>query len=170
MAQLLNGADAPTRVTPPQGRRYADANGREETPRDATPAGYGEGSRTNKNLQALLAAIDNVEIRDQHDLNEFLEGLRKLLHYVAVQGQLAAGEIEAGAKEQAKTQATLGIVGFDIRRRIRRVTKLIESSANHCAQGAADAVKAWHAMERLLDELQPDTKAVRPRGFAINLD
>lgn len=146
-------------------RRFPSSGPRE----DARPAPGGNG-RGNQTLRALVDAIDNVELKDQHDFHEFAEAIRKLGHYVATQVHLGAGELEAGAKEMARSEATLGIVGFGIRSRIKRVIKPLESAAAHFAQGASDAVKSWHAMESMLDEIHTASKVTKPRGFSLDLN
>lgn len=163
MGNLMDG-EGFVKVTPPRGRTSGT--------RDFDPEQSGAdraAARGNQKLSALLNAIDSVELHDQHDVHDFLEGLRRLGHYVSVQAHLGGAELEAGAKQQAKDEATLGIVGFNMRSRIRSVTKPIDSCANHFAAGAADAVKAWHAMEKLLDELHPKSQVKKPRGFAFDL-
>lgn len=162
MAQLLDG-DYATHIGPPQARASA--------PRDAAPepGAGGSAGRGNQTLQALVKAIDNVELKDQHDFQEFAEAIRRLGHYVSVQVHLGAGELEAGAKQMARGEATLGVPGFSIRARIRSVIKPLNSAANHFAQGAADAVKSWHAMESMLDEIATAAKPAKPRGFSIDM-
>jgi hypothetical protein len=137
-------------------------------PTDKTAASTG--SRSGGMLTRLTAALEQVEIHDQHDLHEFLEALRMLCHYLAVQVALASGEINAGAREMAKQQATMGMVGMGMRSRIRSVTKKIDAAADHLGDAAADAVGAWRAMEALLAELEPKTKVKRPKGFSINMN
>lgn len=160
MAQLLDGEHS-TRIAPPR-----------QMPQDARPGQGpapegGSGAPANQTLSTLLKAIDSVQIHNQHDLHEVLEALRKLSNYVAVQAMCAAHEVEAGAKEMARAEATLGIVGLGVRAEMRRVTRAMEGGANHFMAASADFVKAWHAMEKFLDDINGAQKPQKARSFTI---
>lgn len=164
MGQLLNGpGQAPTHVAPAAGRVHVD---------DPHAAHNGGGGGGGSAIARALRTLEDVEIHDQHSLKEFCDAVREVNHRVAYQVHLAALQVDAGARAMARDQATLNIVGPGIRSRIKAVTRALEGSSGHSAQGAADAVRATVAMERLLDELhnKPKTAVRKPRGFTISMD
>lgn len=164
MATLLNG-DHSTRIAPPRGGSMA----LEDAPRPGQGPAPEGGSATpaNQTLAGMMKSLDSIAIHNQHDLHQVLEALRKVVNYLSVQALCAANEVEAGAKEMAKAEATLGIVGLGVRVEMRRVTKAMEGGANHLMQASTDFVKAWHAMERFLDDINGAQKPAKPKSFTI---
>lgn len=137
---------------------------------DQGGGGGGGNGRANKSLSALMKAVDSIKVEDQHDLYEVLEAIRQLGTYAAVQAGCLAHEVDAGARAMAKAESTLGIVGLNIRVRIRSVTKDIEGCANGFMQASAGAVKARHKMEALLDEIEGSQKPKQTGGFTIKVN
>lgn len=124
------------------------------------------GSSGGSKLDALIKAIDDIEIADQHDLNAFCEAGRKLAHYLAVQTALAGGEIEAGVKEMAKNS---GGSRWSMTGKIRRVTKRLYNAADHFGSAGADFVGAWTTFEQVFADLleASESKTKTHKRFTI---
>lgn len=129
------------------------------------------GASTGSNrLDALVKALESVQLSDQHDLHAALEAFRALGHRLAVEGMMMAGELEAGVKATAKANSAVGVVGFSATRKIRRTLKAFRAMADHFASAGGSAVAAWTAFEKDFEEdLTPTkTKPKSRRGFSIN--
>lgn len=120
-------------------------------------------------LGAMGAAMDKIDILDQHGLNEYLESGRRLLHALAMNIVLQGGQVEAGLKEQAKSNAKFNIPGWSARMAIRRVLKRMNGSADHCASAAGDLVGAWVVFEREFESVLAGSspKPAAAKGFTI---
>lgn len=116
-------------------------------------------------LDALIKAMDDIELADQHDLNTFCEAGRKLSHYLAVVTALAAGELEAGAKEMAKANGG----GFTGAFKMRRVTRKLNGAADHFGSAAGAFVATWSEFERVFEEMlsKSSSKPKAHRRFTI---
>jgi hypothetical protein len=147
------------------------ANGVKAPPKGPAPAAAPQAAPAagGSTLAELVKKIEMIELTDQHDFNDFCEAGRRLCHYLAVQVALASGQIDAGARQMAKQNATMGVMGFDVRRDLRAVSRKMSGAADHLGDAAGDFVAAWHAMEKLLEALQPKTRAKKTAGFSINM-
>lgn len=136
----------------------------------------GPGGSRGQSLAQLANAVGSIEISNQDDLREFCDAYRGLLHHLAVSAVMAAGQLKAGARAQAR-QTKNGMMTPGQRLKLEASLKLIGRHLNavgqDCAAGAGEAVKAWKRMETLLDELeQANEKPNRPgsrgrSGFGI---
>ena len=120
-------------------------------------------------LGSMGAALDKIDILDQHGFNEYLEGGRRLLHALAMNIVLQGGQVEAGLKEQAKSNAKFNVPGFSARMAIRRVMRRMNAAADHCAGGAGELVGAWVVFEREFESVLAGTSspAAKKKGFTI---
>jgi len=121
-------------------------------------------------INALVKALDDVELTDQHTLNAFCEALRLLCTKLAVETALGSGQLTAGAKAMAKGSGKVFLLGLDTKMKIRKVTKALESVSDHLGSAAADAVTAWATFETEFEDLltTAKTKADSPKTFHIN--
>jgi hypothetical protein len=127
-----------------------------------------QGNTGSSRLNALIQALETVQIENQYDLHEFCEALRGLGHRLAVETMMGSHELEAGLKEQAKADATLGIPGFDSRRAIRGTIRQFKSCADHFASAAGCAAAGWTSFEKNFDQaLSRKPKAAKRGGFKI---
>jgi len=132
---------------------------------DGIPDGGGSSrSSGSSKLDALVKAMDDIELTDQHDLHQFCESGRKLAHYLAVVTALAAGELEAGAKEMGHLNRSWGAVF-----KMRRVTKKLNGSAGDFGSAAAGFVAAWTTFEQVFGEIMDGrNKPAKPKRFTIS--
>ena len=123
-------------------------------------------------LDALVRALDDVELTDQHSLNAFCEALRKLSSRLAVETAIGAGQLTAGAKEMAKGSGKWFLMGLDVRYSMRKVTKALEAASDSLGDAAASAVSAWAIFEAEFDEVlnKAATKTSTPKSFHISED
>lgn len=127
---------------------------------DHTPISQGGGR---KDLVELIRKFTDQELANQNDLHQFCETGRALMHRLAVEVHLAAGELTAGAKEMGRQNRAWGAVF-----KMRRVTKHLEKIAGSLADDAADFVRTWHAFEGAFgDLLNGRNKPKKPKGFTI---
>lgn len=99
-------------------------------------------------LQALIRSLETVQFDGSEDVNSFCEALRALGHRLAVEASLGGIELEQVMKAQAKASGKLGIPNFDMVRSARNVAKKLNRAAAHFADGAGEAVAAWHLFEK----------------------
>lgn len=128
----------------------------------------GIGGSRGQSLAQLAQSIGDLEISNQDDLRQFCDAVRAVLHHLAVSTVMAAGQLKAGARAQAR-QTKSGMMTPGQRVRLEATLKLIgrdlNATAQSCAAGAGGAVKAWKRMESLLDELETaNEKPNRPGG------
>lgn len=132
----------------------------------------GTASTGSDKLDALVKALDDVELTDQHSLNAFCEALRKLCSRLAVETAIGTGQLEAGAKAMAKGNGNPFLMGIDVRFKMRKVTKALGSASDHLGDAAASAVSAWTIFEaefaEILDKSARKTQAAK--GFTITED
>jgi hypothetical protein len=149
-----NGQDASDRGLTGQGQPAS----RPSASRPARKSSGGGG------IEALVKAMDEVGLSDQHDLNEFCEAGRKLSHYLAVQSALAAGELTSGARDMAKLGHQWAAAW-----KMKRVTKHLEASADHFASAASGFVSAWSTFEQVYADIleKSETKAKSHQRFTI---
>jgi hypothetical protein len=151
--------------SPPSQREWAERPpGR---PSHAPAVGRSTGS---SRLDALVKALEDIQISDQHDLHRMLEAFRMLGHRLAIEAMMASHELEEGVKAAAKQQSRMGVVGWSARSKIRRTVKAFRNMADSFATAAAGAVTTWNAFEKdFADDLAPTrTKPGRAKGFSIN--
>jgi hypothetical protein len=162
----IGGADYVSKLGPDKpSRPSASAPAARKATPSASASGASRSSGGSK-LDALIKAIDDIEIADQHDLNAFCEAGRKLAHYLAVQTALAGGEIEAGVKEMAKNS---GGSRWSMTGKIRRVTKRLYNAADHFGSAGADFVGAWTTFEQVFADLleASESKTKTHKRFTI---
>jgi hypothetical protein len=141
-----------------------------EPARPAHAPTAGRSGSGSKSLDALVKALETVQISDQHDLHEALEAFRMLGHRLAMEALLMGSELEAGVKQAAKNDSALGVVGFSAHRKIKRTMRAFRTMADGFASAGASAVTAWRAFEKdFADDLAPaKTKPAARKGFRIN--
>jgi hypothetical protein len=123
-------------------------------------------------IDALVRALDDVELTDQHSLHAFCEALRKLSHKLAVETAIASGQLSAGAKAMAKGSGNPFLMGLDVKVKIRRVTKSLESASDHLGDASSAAVLAWSTFEAEFEEVlsKSSRQPATPRSFHISED
>lgn len=128
------------------------------------------GGRRATSIQKSLAAWQSGELSDQHDLHDFLEAGRSLCRELSVYAELAAGELEAGAKEMMRGTGHRGLFGLDIRMKVRRVTKKLSAVADDLAAASAGCVSTWKAFEKEFEEELngSKTQVTKPKHFQIS--
>lgn len=132
------------------------------------------GGSRGQGIAQLAQSIGSMELSNQDDLHAFCEAYRTLLNYLAVSAKMAEGQLKAAARAQAK-QAKDGWMTpaqmFKLAATLKLVGRDLNSLANSCVSGAADAVKAWRRFESLLDELESERGVKRPGsrrgGFTV---
>jgi uncharacterized phage infection (PIP) family protein YhgE len=147
--------------------RKTTTGGSRPVPEDSGPVSSGSDK-----LDALVRALDDVELSDQHSLNAFCEALRKLASRLAVETAIGSGQLTAGAKVMAKGTGNPLLMGLDVRLKMRKVTKALDSASDHLGDAAAQAVTAWSVFEAEFEEAlnKSARKAATPRGFTIKED
>lgn len=141
-------------------------------PRKTAAAPTSPASTGSDKMDALVRALDDVELTDQHSLNAFCEALRRLGHKLAVETALASGQLTAGAKAMAKGSGNPFLMGLDVKIKIHRVTKALDSASDHLGEAAADAVTAWATFEAEFAEVleKSNSQVHRPSTFHISED
>lgn len=119
--------------------------------RGANGSGAPSGRRTSS-IQKALATWQSGELGDQHDLHDFLESGRALMRELSVYSELAAGELEAGAKEMMRGSGRRGLFGLDVQIRVRRITRKLTAVADDLASASAGCVATWSAFEKEFEE------------------
>lgn len=117
-------------------------------------------------LARLVGVIGETGLEDQHDLAQWAEAIRALQHFVAVNLQMGAAELQAGAKQMDKRKGLIS--GFTAARRMKKVTKAITASAASAADSAGQIIAAYAIFEK---EFEADLHGRQPkqarRGFDI---
>lgn len=135
----------------------------------ASPTGRPVQQAGGSRMSQLLAALDTVQVNDQHDLYALLEAFQMIGHRLAVEAMMAGTTLEEGAKAAARQRSEFGMVGFDVRRKIKRTVKGFTTMANAFATAAGSAQAVWKTFEKDFgDELAPTKTPKRaPKGFSI---
>jgi hypothetical protein len=110
---------------------------------------HGGKSASGSDKLADLVKTMDMDLGDQHDLNAYCEAGRKLAHALAVITSLAAGELEAGAKEMAKNRRG---AGWGATYKIKKVTKHLKNAADHFGSAGAGFVSTWATFEETFAE------------------
>lgn len=133
-----------------------------------------------KMIDQLQRSMLELDLADSDDLREFCEAVRKLLHFMGVTVAMASGQMKVHARRAAKESAD----GLDLKQRgvlrwvLRKIGRKLDSVADHCGDGAANAVEAWSAMEEFISDVEAGgdgrmTRAKRKNspagtGFRVN--
>jgi len=146
------------------------SNAQREPARPSHKPTVGRTGTGSDRIDALVRALDDIQIEDQHDLHAILEAFRKLGHRLAMESMLTGSELEAGLKQAARGGSVFGTVGFGTHRKIRRTLKALRTMADGFAGASASAVVAWRAFEKdFAEDLAPTRTRPAPRkGFRIN--
>lgn len=115
-------------------------------------------------LAAMVQKFVDQEMGDQNDLHSFCEMGRAILHRMAVETHLAAGELTAGAKEMGRQNRQWGAVF-----KMRRVTKQLEKAAEGMAETASGFVKTWTAFESAFGEIMSSPDKRKPKHFTVKI-
>lgn len=129
-------------------------------------------STGSQRIDALVKALEDVELTDQHSLNAFCEALRKLCGRLAVETAIGSGQLTAGAKAMAKGSGNPFLMGLDVKLKMRRVVRALDACADHLGSAAASSVLAWTTFETEFEEVLSKTsrKPVTPKSFHITED
>lgn len=168
MAQTTIKGTGTVSVSPPLGVSHG-SNGPVSGPPSHPPTVGRQGTGSNR-LDALVKALEDVTLEDQHDLHRALEAFRMLGHRLAMEAMVMGAELEAGINQAAKNDSVIGVVGFSARRKIKRTLRAFRTMAEGFASAGASAVTAWGAFEKdFAEDLAPaKTKPSARKGFRVN--
>lgn len=159
-------------MTTPAAAKKATAPRKTTTTRAASTADDSPVSSGSQKMDALVKALEDVELTDQHSLNAFCEALRKLSGRLAVETAIGSGQLTAGAKAMAKGSGNPFLMGLDVKLKMRRVTRALDACADHLGSAAAAAVTAWTTFETEFEEVlnKSARKPSTPKSFHIAED
>lgn len=121
----------------------------------AAPAAASAPDSRLKMIDQLQRSMLELDLADSDDLHEFCEAVRKLLHFMGVTVAMSAGQMKVHARRAAKEAS-----GLDIKQRgvlrwvLRKVGRKLDAVADHCGDGAANAVEAWSAVEEFIADVE----------------
>jgi hypothetical protein len=159
-------------TTPAPAKKTAAPRKTAAAPKAASPVGDTGASTGSQRIDALVKALEDVELTDQHSLNAFCEALRKLSGRLAVETAIGSGQLTAGAKAMAKGSGNAFLMGLDVKLKMRRVTRALDACADHLGSAAASAVTAWTTFEAEFEEVlnKSTRKPSTPKSFHISED
>lgn len=128
---------------------------RKTTAPKAAPAAASAPTSRLKMIDQLQNSMLELDLADSDDLHEFCEAVRKLLHFMGVTVAMAAGQMKVHARRAAKEAGDLDMKQRGVLRWVlRKVGRKLDAVADHCGDGAANAVEAWTAVEEFVADVE----------------
>lgn len=128
-------------------------------PSASAPATPAASAASGGSLDVLVKRMESIQIGSVGELNEFLDNVRALAHWLAVHTVLAAGDTKASMTAAAKSNSKLNVPGFNTRVAINRVVKKMELAAEDFAGASAAAVAAWTTFTKEFDDILQNSPA-----------
>lgn len=142
-----------------QGQAFADVN---------------KGPAVSQDVQALVRAIESVEIASGEDLQAFLDRVRALCHKLAVLVSMAGGELVANVTAEARNAGKTSLINVRDIGGIRRVGKSMDRAAGDLADCAASLIGAWKTYEQFVEGVAERAgkkrKASVRKGFDLGIN